>query len=140
MRRFRDLPIRRRVNFLIIGASALGLILASLGVMVYDLRTLKLRVLTDATAQADIVSVNTLAALAFHDTLAAGENLATLRARPDISAAAIFDTTGSLFASYARTGTGAFPFRQRHDSGAAFAAHSRRRTLPKTLPKRLPCG
>ena len=130
MRRFRDLPIRRRVNLLIIGASALGLILASLGVLVYDLRTLKERVLTDATAQADIVSVNTLAALAFHDTLAAGENLATLRARPEIPAAAIFDTTGSLFASYARPGDGAFPFRQRPDSGPAFAANSLTLTLP----------
>jgi two-component system cell cycle sensor histidine kinase/response regulator CckA len=130
MRRFRDLPIRRRVNFLIIGASALGLILAALGVLVYDLRTLKLRVLSDATAQADIVRVNTVAALVFRDTLAAGENLATLRARPEISAAAIFDTAGNIFASYARPGTGALPFSHRPDSGPAFAASSLTLTQP----------
>jgi signal transduction histidine kinase/ActR/RegA family two-component response regulator len=130
MRRFRDLPIRRRVNFLIIGASALGVVLAALGVLVYDLRTLKLRVLSDATAQADIVRVNTLAALVFRDTLAAGENLATLRARPEISAAAIFDTAGIIFASYARQGTGALPFTHRPDPGPAFAAGSLTFTQP----------
>ena len=124
MRRFRDLPIRRRVNLLISGASALGLILASLGVLVYDLRTLKLRVLTDATAQAEIISVNSLAALAFRDTLAAGENLATLRARPEISAAVIFDTAGVPFASYTRPDAGALPFGHRPDPGPAFTSSS----------------
>lgn len=130
MRRFRDLPIRRRVNLLIIGASALGLVLAALGVLVYDLRTLKLRLLSDATAQADIVRVNTLAALVFSDTVAAGENLATLQARPEISAAAIFDTVGVVFASYARPGTGALPFSHRPDPGPAFAANSLTLTQP----------
>ena len=155
MRRLRDLPIRRRVNLLIFGASALGLVLATLGVLVYDLRTLKLRVVSDATAQADIVRVNTLAALVFRDTLAAAENLATLRARPEISAAAIFDSAGIIFASYARQSTGAFPFRRRPDSGSAFAAGSLTLTQPintdgqtvgwlalqydlPTLPQRLP--
>jgi signal transduction histidine kinase/ActR/RegA family two-component response regulator len=46
----------------------------------------------------------TSAALAFDDARLAGENLALLRARPMVRAAAIFDERGRLFASYAAKG------------------------------------
>jgi signal transduction histidine kinase/ActR/RegA family two-component response regulator len=42
----------------------------------------------------------TSAALAFDDTRLAGENLALLRTRPMVGAAAIYDENGRLFASY----------------------------------------
>ncbi len=129
-RRFRDLPIRRRVNVLIMAASAIGLVFAALGVLVYDLKTLKPRALSDATSQADIVRVNSTAALMFGDTLAAGENLRTLAARPEISAAAIFDADGEIFASYVRAGDGALEFTRRPDAGARFAGNSLVLTRP----------
>jgi signal transduction histidine kinase len=122
MRRFRDLPIARRVNLLIVAACGIGLLLAGLGVLVYDLRTLKPRVLSDATALSDIVRVNSTPALEFRDPLAAAENLATLGARPEISAAALFDESGAIFASYVRPESGALPFTGRPDSGSFFTA------------------
>jgi signal transduction histidine kinase/CheY-like chemotaxis protein/HAMP domain-containing protein len=130
MARFRDLPIRRRVNLLIVGASALALILAALAVLAYDLRTLKPRALSDVTSQANIVRVNSTAALQFRDPLAAAENLATLAARPEISAAAIFDPDGGVFASYVRPGSNALPFTRRPEPGHNFTASTLRLTQP----------
>ena len=130
MARFRDLPIRRRVNLLIAGASALGLILAALAVLAYDLKTLKPRALNDLTAQADIVRVNSTAALQFRDPIAAAENLGTLAARPEISAAAIFDPQGGVFASYERPGSNALPFTKRPDPGYNFTSSTLRLTQP----------
>jgi two-component system cell cycle sensor histidine kinase/response regulator CckA len=129
-RRFRDLPIRRRVNLLIAAASAVGLILAALGVLIYDLRTLKPRALQDATAQAEIIRVNTTAALQFRDPVAAAEDLATLKARSEVSVAAVFDQDGNVFASYVRPESGALPFTQLPDSGARFTATSLTLTQP----------
>jgi signal transduction histidine kinase/ActR/RegA family two-component response regulator len=54
----------------------------------------------------------TSAALAFDDARLARENLALLRSRPSVRAAAIYDEKGTLFATYVAPGeTGVFPVR-----------------------------
>jgi signal transduction histidine kinase/ActR/RegA family two-component response regulator/HAMP domain-containing protein len=108
--RFRNRPIRDKVNALIVVASGVALLLAGLGVLVYDVTTLRPRALRDLTAQAELIRVNTTAALAFQDPQAATENLATLRAKREISAAALFSRDGRLFASYIRDPGGTLPF------------------------------
>ena len=130
MRRFRDLPIRRRVNLLIVVASALALILAALGVLIYDVRTLRPRAMSDLTAQADIVRVNTTAALEFRDARAAAEDLSSLQARKEITAAAVFDEQRNLFASYVRPNSGALPFVRRPDPGTSHTATTVTLTQP----------
>ncbi|MGI8818706.1 MAG: response regulator [Gemmatimonadales bacterium] len=64
---FRDLPIRLKVVLLIAVSSAVGLSLAALAVVVYELTTFRPRVLRDATTQAAIVRINTIPALRFVD-------------------------------------------------------------------------
>ncbi|HET8649568.1 MAG TPA: ATP-binding protein [Gemmatimonadales bacterium] len=98
----RDLPIGRKVTLLIVVASALSLLLAAAGVLLYDLTTLRPRVIRDLTTQVELMRANTTAALVFDDPEAARENLSTLRARPEIPMAAIFDSSGHVFASYLR--------------------------------------
>lgn len=120
MRRFRDLPIRRKVTLLILGASGIALGLAAAGVAVYDATTTQPRILRDLTAQADIIRVTTTAALLFGDTDAATENLATLRAKPEISAAAIYERDDQLFASYLRPPLKTLPFATRPPAGSRF--------------------
>jgi PAS domain S-box-containing protein len=110
-RRFGDRPIREKVNGLILVASGIGLLLAALGLLVYDLTTLRPRALRDLTTQADLIRINTTAALAFQDPKAASENLATLRGKREIEAAALYASNGSLFASYRRDSTASLPFR-----------------------------
>lgn len=62
---FQDLPIRLKVVLLIAVSSAVGLSLAALAVVVYELTTFRPRVLRDATTQAAIVRINTIPALRF---------------------------------------------------------------------------
>ena len=100
--RFRDRPIRHKVNFLIVAASGVALLLAALGVVAYDLTTLRPRALRDLTAQAELIRINTAPALAFQDPKAAAENLAALKAKREINAAALYGADGQIFASYRR--------------------------------------
>ena len=99
---FRDRPIRHKVNLLIVVASGVALVLAGLGLVAYDLTTIRPRALRDLQAQAELIRINTTAALAFQDRRAATENLATLRARREVASATLYGADGRVFASYAR--------------------------------------
>jgi signal transduction histidine kinase len=103
-RAFRDRPIRQKVNLLIAAASGIALILAAVGLIVYDVTTVQPRALRDLMAQVELIRINTTAALAFQDREAATENLSTLRAKREIASAALFGPDGRLFASYIRRG------------------------------------
>ena len=99
---FRDRPIRQKVNLLIVAASGIALVLAALGLVVYDLTTLRPRALRDLQAQAELIRINTTAALAFQDQAAATENLATLKAKREVASATLHRLDGRVFASYQR--------------------------------------
>jgi two-component system cell cycle sensor histidine kinase/response regulator CckA len=92
-------------------ASGVALLLAALGVLSYDLTSLRPRALRDLTAQAELIRINTTPALAFQDSRAAAENLATLRAKREIEAAALYTPDGRVFASYQRDPGAPLPFK-----------------------------
>ncbi|MCC6708815.1 MAG: response regulator [Gammaproteobacteria bacterium] len=88
--------LQSRVNHLAtglaVGIVAIACILSSFCIGVINL--------TKATqAQAEVLSVNIAAALAFGDSAAANEMLASLRKVPDLNVAALYDATGALFAT-----------------------------------------
>ena len=103
-RAFRDRPIRQKVNLLIAAASGIALVLAAVGLIVYDLTTVQPRALRDLRAQLELIRTNTTAALAFQDRKAATENLSTLQAKREIASASLFGPDGRLFATYVRKG------------------------------------
>ena len=103
-RAFRDRPIRQKVNLLIAAASGIALVLAAVGLIVYDLTTVQPRAIRDLMAQVDLIRTNTTAALAFQDRKAATENLSTLQAKREIASASLFGPDGRLFATYVRKG------------------------------------
>ena len=103
-RPFRDRPIRHKVNLLIAAASGIALVLAAVGLIVYDVTTVQPRALRDLMAQVELIRINTTAALAFQDREAATENLSTLRAKREIAAASLFGPDGRVFAGYVRAG------------------------------------
>jgi signal transduction histidine kinase/ActR/RegA family two-component response regulator len=78
--------------------------LAALAVTGYDLATFRPRAVRDASTPAAFLGSNTVPTLLFNDSVAARENLATLRHRPEIGAAAVYRRDGSVFASYLRAG------------------------------------
>ena len=97
----------------VVMATTLAALLVSVGLIIgYDLRNYHRSLVNDMSTQAELVGHMTSAALAFDDARLAGENLALLRTRPMVDAAAIYDENGRLFASYsASRQAGAFPAR-----------------------------
>jgi len=105
----RQRPIRQKVALLIALASVMGLLFATGAVVVYELTTFRPRAMRDAQTQADLIRVNSIAALQFDDQRAAAENLGTLRRRPEILAATLFRPDGTVLARYAPPGAPAPP-------------------------------
>jgi signal transduction histidine kinase/CheY-like chemotaxis protein len=97
----------------IVMSTTLAALAVSVGTVVtYDLRSYRSALLNDLSTQAELVGHMTSAALAFDDARLARENLALLRSRPSVRAAALYDEHGALFATYLAPGeTGAFPVR-----------------------------
>jgi signal transduction histidine kinase/ActR/RegA family two-component response regulator len=95
----------------IVMSTTLAALAVSVGTVVaYDLRGYQRALLNDLSTQAELIGHMTSAALSFDDPRLAGENLALLRTRSSLRAAAIYDQGGKLFASYLAPGeTGSFP-------------------------------
>ena len=81
--------------------TTLSALLISGSVMVlYDLRDYHERLTQDLTTQSNLLGLANVSALQFNDRKVANESLATLAARPQILATAIYNARGALFASY----------------------------------------
>jgi signal transduction histidine kinase/ActR/RegA family two-component response regulator len=101
----------------IVMSTTLAALAVSVGTVVaYDLRGYQRALLNDLSTQAELIGHMTSAALSFDDPRLAHENLALLRSRSSLRAAAIYDQSGKLFASYLAPGeTGAFPLHPGND-------------------------
>lgn len=93
----------RQKLFVIVLLTALVALVVALGAVIgYDLRTYHRSIVSDMTTQAALLGRTTVTALAFDDPKAAAENLGVLRFRPAVSAAALYNARGALFATYTR--------------------------------------
>jgi hypothetical protein len=72
--------------------------------LLVDLRAFQRYWTDDLMTQADIMARVTAPALAFNDNETARQNLAVLRVRPQILAAAIYTSNGTRFAGYVAPG------------------------------------
>ncbi|MFC0254640.1 ATP-binding protein [Massilia consociata] len=89
----------------IVMATTLAALLVSIAIIIgYDLRSYHRTLVNDLATQAELVGHMSSAALTFDDPRLANENLALLRTRPQVRAAAIYDAGGALFASYLAQG------------------------------------
>ena len=102
---FRDLPINRKVMLVVVGVTAASLLASGLAIVGADNLLFRDALERDVSALAEIVADNSTAALAFNDPRIASETLASLRARPRMVAACLFQANGSLFAQYLRINT-----------------------------------
>lgn len=101
---FRDLPIKTKLMLVMLLTSATVLMLVCLTALAYEYRRYHQNIERDLTTEAEIIGVNTAAALVFNDVNAAQETLAVLHARREIVAAQLFKPDGRLFAQYLRPG------------------------------------
>jgi signal transduction histidine kinase/ActR/RegA family two-component response regulator len=97
---FRHLPIRLKLMAIIMTTCAASVVLAGFGYLLTDYNQTRGELGRDLQAQADLILQNSLAALDFDDTRAAGETLNTLSSRTNIRTACLYQRDGHLFAGY----------------------------------------
>ena len=77
---------------------ALGLVLTAL--LVYEKKTAINNLTAELSSMAEVVALNSGPAMAFNDETAARENLSSLKARPQIAAAILYDQNGNYYSDY----------------------------------------
>lgn len=100
---FRDWALRAKLRLTILLAVGVALILASGAILVFDQMVARESMRHDLDVLAEIFAANSTAALSFGDAVAAEELLATLKARRNITAAAVHSPGGEPFARYQRS-------------------------------------
>jgi diguanylate cyclase (GGDEF)-like protein/PAS domain S-box-containing protein len=98
--RIRDLSIRLNLALLILSASVLSVLLASLGFAIYERQSERAGAVHELTALADTLGANTAASLAFNDQGTAKEMLGALSTEPHVLVASLYDNQGHIFAEY----------------------------------------
>ena len=86
-------------------AVGLALLVGSLFLVMVEYASLRSGLVASIEVQMRIVADNSVAALLFHDQVAAMETLSTFAASYDVDAAAIYTVQKSRFAEYIRAGT-----------------------------------
>lgn len=104
MRAFRDYSIKGKLTLVMVLTSALALVLVCLSVVAFEYSRSKKNIVRDLTTEAEIIGVNSAAALMFSDGRAAQETLRVLRGRPVIVSAQLFKPDGRLFVEFVRPG------------------------------------
>jgi len=95
-----DLKIRGKLISITLITSVIGLLLAGIGLIIYDKKTTQQYMATELTVIAQIMADRSTAAMAFADKTLAKENLSALKARKSIVSACIYDSSSELFATY----------------------------------------
>ena len=98
--RFDALSIRHKLILIIVGVSALALLVSSLFEIAIQWNAQRHYLMKRLEITADVVSLQSRAALEFMDPKAARENLMTLSPDPAIEKACLFDEQHALFATY----------------------------------------
>jgi PAS domain S-box-containing protein len=94
------LPIQRKLVGFIFLTTLTVLLGSYLVLLVYESRSSAQATTHGLRTMADIIASNSTAALIYDDPKLAEENLAGLRAEPDVSAAALYDKQGNIYAVY----------------------------------------
>jgi two-component system, sensor histidine kinase len=92
--------IRIRTMRVLMTTTLVALLLSACALLVYELQAYRATWVQDLQTQADLVAQASTSALVFNDPRVANENLAFLRLRPQIEAAALYDAAGRRFAAY----------------------------------------
>jgi two-component system sensor histidine kinase/response regulator len=125
MQLFKNSSIQRKLTFVIVCTSLLGLSLACLIFDLYERSSFRAAMTSELSVLADTMGANTAASLAFNDRKSATDMLGALRAERHIVAARLYDNKGTVFAEYRRDGIGTvFAMPLRREDGAHFEENS----------------
>jgi signal transduction histidine kinase len=96
--------LRNKLLVVLLLTTLSALLVASTAMLFYDLRTYRESLVNDIDSQTELLGSACAAALSFNDPDVAREGLEVLRFRRKITAAAVYNARGALFASYTRAG------------------------------------
>lgn len=96
----RDTPIKRKLMLVILLTSSFALVLMASALITYELVTFRRSLAVNMGVLAQIVGSNSTAAIAFRDPRNAQEILSALSAEHQVTAAAIYDQSGDIFAHF----------------------------------------
>ena len=102
----RNASIQRKLTLVIFFVSVLGLSMTCLAFEVYERAIFRSSMISELSAHADMLGLNTAASLTFNDRDSALNLLAALRIEHHILAACVYDRRGNIFAEYRRAGAG----------------------------------
>src|SRR5580700_9935845 len=140
---FRRQSVARKLTTNVLITSTATLVAACAAFAVYDYSSARARLVNDVTTIADVVGVNSTAALTFNDAHAAGDTLQALSVNDHILGARLFGLNGTPLAVYARRGTGAAPRpppgakAHNEEASAAFAANRLHVARPIVLDRKV---
>src|SRR5437879_626922 len=101
---FRRQSVARKLTTNVLISSTATLVAACAAFAIYDYSRARARVVADVTTIADVVGVNSTAALTFNDATGAGETLQALACNEHILGARLFGPDGTPLAVYVRGG------------------------------------
>ncbi len=96
----KNLPIKNKLLVIILFSGAIALVMEGIGFITYERLRVQEDMRNDLVSLARIVADRNTAALTFNDDKIALETLAALKTKRDITAAAIYDASGKVFARY----------------------------------------
>jgi len=100
---FRDQPLKQKLSAIILLTSSILVLLATTAVAISDLLSYRRNLITEVFTLADLIGLNSSAALLYDVPATAIENMAGLRANPHIITAHLFTAADeTVFASYFR--------------------------------------
>ena len=99
---YRNIPVRLKLQLIIMATVGVALILACVAILTYDHIAYRESIRDDLDVLADMLGANSTAALSFGDRRSVDELLSGLRADQSIVAAYVFSASGGLFAEYYR--------------------------------------
>src|SRR5208282_2697960 len=106
MQLFKNASIQRKLTFVIVCTSLVGLSMACLSFDIYERSSFRAAMTSELSALAETLGANTAASLAFNDRKSATDVLGALRAERHVVAACLYDNRGAVFAEYRRDASG----------------------------------
>jgi signal transduction histidine kinase/CheY-like chemotaxis protein/HPt (histidine-containing phosphotransfer) domain-containing protein len=94
--------VRQKLFAGVLVTSLAALLISGASLFLYDLHSYRRSSSNSLTVEAQLLGYGSTAALQFDDPAVATQNLAFLKARPTIRAAAIYNPRGAVFAAYTR--------------------------------------
>jgi signal transduction histidine kinase len=98
----RNFPIQRKLRLVVLATCTAALCVASSALFALQFYFFQRDFRRDLVAVAEIIASNSTAALSFADAQAAGENLASLKAKPQITGSALVLKDGTVLAQVGR--------------------------------------